>query len=160
MGQRGGIFLAIWVVFASGWLLSCGSKPDSPEARVRALFDKAEVAAENKDLGTLRELVSDNYTDEFRQDKQAILGILAFHFYRNQSIYLLTRVQSVAFPGPARAEAVVFVATAGQPIRGTEELVALRADLFRFDITLADKGKGDWKVTRAQWRRVELKDFL
>ncbi|KRT68674.1 MAG: Uncharacterized protein XU15_C0018G0051 [candidate division NC10 bacterium CSP1-5] len=140
--------------------IACGSKPDSPEARVRALFDKAEVAAEKKDLGTFRDLISDQYLDEFRQDKQAILGILAFHLFRNQSIYLLTRMQTIAFPEPARAEAVILVATAGQPIRGTEELVALRADLFRFDITLADKAKGDWKVTRAQWRRVELKDFL
>jgi hypothetical protein len=127
---------------------------------VRALIQKAEVAAENKDLGALRDLVSDNYTDEFGQDKQAILGILSFHFFRNQSIYLMTRIQTIAFPEVARAEAVLFVATAGQPIRATEELVALRADLFRFDIVLADRGKGGWKVTRAQWRRVELKDFL
>jgi hypothetical protein len=140
--------------------IACGSKPDSPEARVRALFDKAEVAAEKKDLGTLRDLISDNYLDDLGQNKQAILGVLSFHFFRNQSIYILTRIQSIAFPEPAQAGAVVFVATAGQPIRGTEELGALRADLFRFDITLADKDKGDWKVTRAQWRRVELKDFL
>ena len=148
------------LAFVAVLQIACGSKPDSPEARVRALIKKAEVAAEQKDLGTLRNLISDHYLDEFRQDKQAILGILSFHFFRNQSIYLLTRIQTIAFPEPARAEAVILVATAGQPIRGTEELVALRADLFRFDITLADKGKGDWKVTRAQWRRVELKDFL
>jgi hypothetical protein len=140
--------------------IACGSKPDSPEARVRALIKKAEVAAEQKDLGTFRDIISDQYLDEFRQDKQVTLGILSFHFFRNQSIYLLTRIQAITFPEPARAEAVVFVATAGQPIRGTEELVALRADLFKFDVTLAAKGKGDWKVTRAQWRRVELKDFL
>ena len=148
------------LVFVAVLQIACGSKPDSPEARVRALFNKAEVAAEKKDLGTFRDLISDQYLDEFRQDKQAILGVLSFHFFRNQSIYVLTRIQGIAFPEPAQAGAIIFVATAGQPIRGTEELVALRADLFRFDITLADKGKGDWKVTRAQWRRVELKDFL
>ena len=148
------------LVFVAVLQIACGSKPDSPEARVRALFNKAEVAAEKKDLGTLRALISDHYLDDLGQDKQAILGVLSFHFFRNQSIYLLTRIQTIAFPETARAEAVVFVATAGQPIRGTEELVALRADLFRFDITLADKGKDNWKVTRAQWRRVELKDFL
>ena len=148
------------LVFVAVLQIACGSKPDSPEARVRALFNKAEVAAEKKDLGTFRDLISDQYLDEFRQDKQAILGVLSFHFFRNQSIYLLTRIQTIAFPEAARAEAVVFVATAGQPIPGTEDLLRVRADLFRFDITLADKGKDNWKVTRAQWRRVELKDFL
>ena len=148
------------LAFVAVLQISCGSKPDSPEARVRALFDKAEVAAEKKDLGTLRDLISDHYLDDLGQNKQAILGVLSFHFFRNQSIYVLTRIQTIAFPEPARAGAVVFVATAGQPIPGTEDLLRVRADLFRFDITLADKGKGDWKVTRAQWRRVELKDFL
>jgi hypothetical protein len=148
------------LAFVAVLQIACGSKPDSPEARVRALFDRAEVAAEKKDLGTLRDLISDTYLDDLGQNKQAILGVLSFHFFRNQSIYILTRIQSIAFPEPAQAGAVVFVATAGQPIRGTEELAALRADLFRFDITLADNGKGDWKVTRAQWRRVEVKDFL
>ena len=148
------------LVFVAVLQIACGSKPDSPEARVRAVFNKAEVAAEKKDLGTFRDLISDQYLDEFRQDKQAILGVLSFHFFRNQSIYLLTRIQTIAFPETARAEAVVFVATAGQPIPGTEDLLRVRADLFRFDITLADKGKDNWKVTRAQWRRVELKDFL
>lgn len=154
------VFLVTGVLFAAPLFLSCGSKPDTPEARVRALVEKAEAAAEKKDLGTLRDLISENYADDLRQDKQAILGVLAFHFYRNQAIYLLARVQSIAFPEPARSEVVVFVATAGQPIPGTEDLLRVRADLFRFDITLADKGKGDWKVIRAQWRRVELKDFL
>jgi hypothetical protein len=142
------------------WLLACGSKPDTPEGRVRALFEKAEVAAEARDLGTLRELISANYMDDRGHDKQAIVGILYYHFLRNQSVHLLTRVHGIAFPERAKAEATVFVATAGQPIHGTGELLRLRADLFRFDLTLADEGRGAWKVTRGTWRRVEMSDFL
>jgi len=158
--ERRRILLAFTVILTTASLLSCRSQPDTPEARVRATLEKAQAAAENKDLGTLGQLVSDNYTDDLGQDKQTIMGILTFHFFRNQSIYLLTRVHGIAFPEPARAETTVYVATAGQPIRGAEELVLLRADLFRFDFVFADEGKGAWKVTTARWRRVEPADFL
>jgi hypothetical protein len=160
LGKGTVLLLTMGVLVTTSALLSCGSKPDTPEVRVRALFGKAEVAAENKDLEALRELVSDHYADDLRQDKQAILGILAYHFFRNQSIYLLTRIGTVVFPEPSRAEATVLIATAGEPIRGTEELALIRADLFRFEITLAEEGKDTWRVLRARWRRVELKDFL
>ncbi|MFQ5846582.1 MAG: hypothetical protein ACE5IQ_02795 [Candidatus Methylomirabilales bacterium] len=105
--------LAIWAVLASAVLLSCSAEPDSPETQVRALLARAEVAAEGKDLAAFRQLVSDSYTDGRGHNKQAILGILAYHFFRNQSIHLLTRTQAITVPKPAQAEATVLVATAG-----------------------------------------------
>ena len=50
--------------------------------------------------------------------------------------------------------AVVFVLVAG-----AEELERLRADLHRFEITLAGENK-EWKVIRAEWRRAEPGDFF
>lgn len=60
---------------------------------------------------------------------------------------------------PAQAQAVVLVAMAGQPISGAQELERLRADLHRFEITLARENK-EWKVIHAEWRRAEPGDFL
>ena len=48
---------------------------------------------------------------------------------------------------------------AGQPFSGARELERLRADLHRFEITLASENK-EWKVIRAEWRRAEPGDFL
>jgi hypothetical protein len=39
-----------------------------------------------------------------------------------------------------------------------QELERLRADLHRFEITLASENK-EWKVVRAEWRRAEPGDF-
>ncbi|MFQ5829689.1 MAG: hypothetical protein ACE5JD_11125 [Candidatus Methylomirabilia bacterium] len=147
-------------MFTSFGLLACSSEPDSPEGQVRALLDRAEVAAEKKDLGALKPLISDHYTDGLGQNKRGILGILAYHFLRNKSIHLLTRVQSVTLPEPDQAEATVFVAMAGRPIPAVEELAGLRADLYRFDFALAQEGENNWKVIRAVWRPAEIGDFL
>jgi hypothetical protein len=135
------------------------SSGDSPEAQVRALVAQGEAAAEKKESAVLRQMVSEKYADSQGQDKKAVDAILRYYFLRNQSIHLFTRIRQISFPQPDLAQADVMVAMAGQPITDTEQLERLRADLHRFEITLA-RENGEWKVTRAEWRRAEFADFL
>ncbi len=140
-------------------LISCSSQPGTPEAQVRALLKQAETAAENKDSRVLRGFISEKYSDSQGQDKKAVEAILRYYFLRNESIHLLTRVQPITFPEPSRAQAVVLVAMAGQPIPNPQQLERLHADLNRFAITFAREDK-EWKVIDAEWRRAELADFI
>ena len=151
---------ALLAAFAVSTLAACPAEPDSPEAQVRALFARAETAAEQKDAGALKDLVSENYADDGGHDRQAIAGLLTFHFLRHQSIHLLTRVHAIGFPEPTRAAATIFVAMGGTPILVVDDLARVRADLYRFDFDLADEADGDWRVTRAAWRRATPDDFL
>jgi hypothetical protein len=152
--------LAALVSVAALSLVSCRSQPDSPEMQVRSLLERAEVAAEKRDAGALKRLVSETYTDTRGQDKDAIVRLLGFYFFRHKSIHLLTRVQTLEFPEPALAEVTVFVAMAGRPIPAAAELSRLRADLYRFDFVLASESPQDWQVVRAEWRRAKMDDFL
>lgn len=138
---------------------ACSSERNSPEAQVRALLAQGEAAAEKKESAVLRQMVSEKYSDSQGQDKKAIDAILRYYFLRNQSIHLFTRIRQINFPQPDLARADVMVAMAGQPISGAEELERLRADLHRFEFTLA-RENGEWKVIRAEWRRAEFADFL
>lgn len=128
--------------------------------QVRSLLERAEVAAEKRDAGALKQLVSETYTDARAHDKDAIVRLLGFYFFRHKSIHLLTRVQTLEFPEPAQAEVSVFVAMAGRPIPAVAELSRLRADLYRFDFVLTSEGPEDWQVVRAEWRRAKMDDFL
>ena len=141
-------------------MLSCCSKSDSPEDMIRKIIKRAEAAAEERDVGVFKEIISVNYTDKAKHDKKAILGILMYYFLRNRSIHLFTRITDVEFPHPEKAEVTMFVAMAGRPITHAEELLLIRADFHRFDITFADEGNNDWKVIRAGWRRAERDDFI
>ena len=147
-------------VLAACLLVSCWPEPGSPEGQLRAMFVKAERAVEEKDIGALKDLVSDHYADTRGHDKQSIIGLLKFYFFRHKSIHLLTQIRPASFPDSTLAEVTVFVAMAGQPISGAEQLAILRADLHRFDFQLASESSGDWKVFRAEWRRAQLSDFL
>jgi len=140
-------------------LPACSSPPQSAEARIRALLAEMEVAAEGKDLRPLKAVVSEQYADEFGNDRQAIVGLLTYHFLRNQSIHLLTRVAEIELPEPERASVTVYVAMAGRPIPDVDAMTQLRANLYRFDFALEDLEER-WQVKRAAWRPAEARDFL
>lgn len=150
---------ALMLVFLFPLLVSCSSEPDQPEAQVRALLKRAAAAAESKESGVLRGLISEKYSDSQGRDKKAVEAILRYYLLRNESIYLFTRIQSIEFPEASRARSVVLVAMAGQPIVDAHQIERLHADLHRFDITLVREGR-TWKVTDAEWRRAVFGDFL
>jgi hypothetical protein len=138
---------------------ACSSPPQSAEDQIRVLLAEMEVAAEEKDLRPMKAVVSEQYTDEFGNDRQAIVRLLTYHFLRNQSIHLLTRVAAIEIPEPERASVTVYVAMAGRPIPNVDAMTQLRADLYRFDFALEDVEER-WQVKRAAWRPAEARDFL
>jgi len=140
-------------------LPGCRGERASPEAEVRALINSAVAAAEQKSIGTLKDMISEKYADEQGQNKRAIENLLRLHFLRNETVHLYAHTQSVTLPQPERAQATVLVAMAGVPIASAQELPLLRADLHRFEIDFARENK-TWRVRRAAWRRAELGEFL
>lgn len=156
--------LAVAAVLLAGLLpaalpLACASK-GSPEARVRAFVAGAETAAEARDLAAIKDMVAEGYRDDAGRNRRGLMAILGVHFMSNESIHLLTRVAQVRFPEEGGAEATVFVAMAGTPIPGAEELRRIRADLYRFDVLLEEAAGGRWRLASAQWRRASPADFL
>lgn len=140
-------------------LPGCRGERSSPEEQVRAQIHKAVTAAEQKDIGELRDMLSEQYTDEQGQNKRAIEALLRLHFVRNQNIYLFAVIDSVNLTSPDRAHAIVLLAMAGVPIQSAQELPALHADLHRFEIDFTHENK-TWRVRRAAWRRAEPGEFL
>ena len=140
-------------------LPGCRGERTSPEAEVRAQISRALAASEQKSIGTLKDIVSEKYTDDQGHDKRAIENLLRLHFLRHETLHLYARVASITLPQPDRAEAIVLVAMAGVPIVSAQELPTLRADLHRFEINFAREAK-TWRVQRAAWRRAELGEFI
>lgn len=139
--------------------LGACSKPTEPEQQIRALIQDAETAIEKKEIGTARGYVSDRYADDEGRDRRAIDGLLRLYVLRHENIHLLTRVAEVRFPGKARAQAVVYVAMAAQPIERVEDLTSVRADLYQFELDFAEEHAG-WRLTAARWRPALPSDFI
>lgn len=138
--------------------LACSGDPETPEARVRAVFAAIEAAAQARDVAALEEHVSDAYSDPRGHDKRELGAVAAMHLLRNESVHLLTRVRELEIAPDGTARAIALVAMAATPIPGPELLPTLRADLHRFDVELREED-GTWRVTRAEWRPASLAEF-
>lgn len=151
------VFVRAIVISLSLFACAC-SKPETPEQRIRAMLNDAELAAENRDVRALRDCVSERYADEEGRDRRAIDGILRLYVFRNKSIHLLTRIQSITLTPAAHARVVIYVAMAGRPITDAKALAVFHASLYRLDLRLIEEDSV-WRVLRAGWRPAELSDF-
>lgn len=151
-GQRArSMPLAVLAACAALWLGACAAG-DSPEAEVRAVVDEAERAAEARDVGALLDLVAADYRDDRGNQRGELRQYVRGYFVAHQSIHLLTRVDSVELPATDLARVRATVAMLGRQAE-SESAWDLAAEVYDFDITLA-REEGDWRVTRAEWRRA------
>lgn len=155
MRSRGGLGLTGVLALA----LACGGGDESPEAAVRRTLAAIEAAAEARDPGALAEHLSAAYADPQGHDRDAVRRLAAMHLLRHQRVHTFVRVRELAIPEPGQAETDVLVAMAGAEIPDAEALARLRADLYRFTVSLREEEPGVWRVTSARWRPASLDDF-
>jgi hypothetical protein len=129
-------------------LLTACADPGSPEQQVRAVIESMETAAEGRDVGDLMEHISANYRDAQGQDRTEASRYARGYFIANQSVHLLTRIESLEFPSPDEARVKLQVGMAGRGAAPGGSGVS--ADLYDFDLALIREGD-EWKVSYADW---------
>ncbi|HSQ07734.1 MAG TPA: hypothetical protein VLM84_08600, partial [Chromatiaceae bacterium] len=77
----------------------------------------------------------------------------------HRTIHVFQRIQELELRGPDQARVVLVAALTAAPMAGPEDLARLKADLFRFDLELADLGDG-FQITGGLWQRVGLDQLL
>lgn len=122
-----------------------------PGEELRAVMAAAETAAEERDTGHFRRLVSDDYVDTRGRRKQDLIDYLRLYFVANADIEVLSRVQSVELFGDDAAEITLQSALLGRG-QGRSAL-DVDGDLYRIDLELVREG-GDWRIIGADWERV------
>ncbi|HTJ17977.1 MAG TPA: hypothetical protein VL494_14450 [Steroidobacteraceae bacterium] len=116
---------------------------------MRAVIESMEAAVEARDVGALVEHISPNYRDGQGQDRAEASRYARGYFVANQSVHLLTRVESLKFPSPDEARVKLQVGMAGRS--GEPGAASLNANLYDFDLALIREGD-EWKLSYADWR--------
>jgi hypothetical protein len=133
--------------------------PPPAEEEIRAYIEKAVAAVEGRDLNAAMDLVSGDYQDDTGNDKLRISGVLRVVLMRNRTLHLAVRTPTITFPENNLAEALIYVAVAGNPISSSEDWVLGRLDLYRFEVRLK-KEKDDWLLIWSNWRRATREDLI
>ncbi len=137
-------------------LSACGGEQSSPEDAVKAVIEALEQAVEAGSVQEADGFLHPEYKDARHPSKRAALGSLWAYRQRHRTIHLFSVIQTVdVLPAERSAKAVVYVAMTGVPVDSVATLVAVRADLYRFDIEFIAEGD-DWRILHSAWRRADL----
>ena len=138
-------------------LAACSS--DTPEEQIKQYVAAGEEAVENRDVGDLRDLISEGYQDNLGRTRRDLVAIAARYILISKNIHILTRIDELRFPAEDRAEFQLFAAMAGQNISDLDALLNMQADLYRFDLEV-HREEGEWKLVRSDWRPAKAVDFF
>jgi len=142
--MRNVIFACLLLVVAA-----CGESPGTPEEALRAWVAQGEVAAEGKNRSGLLDMISENYGDARGNDREQIGALLRIYFLRQNSIALLTTIDSIEVSGETAATVAVTIGMAGT----TNSALGINADAYKFEFEL-DKPDDDWLLIGARWAEL------
>jgi len=152
-----------WLVAVACLLLvctlwGCGSR-DTPEEQVRRFVEAGELAVEGRSIGDVKELISENYSDDHGRTRRDIVALATRYLFSNKNIHVLTRIGELSFPTQNRAILRLFVAMTGQNVSDLDSLLSMQADLYRFDMELVWE-ENEWKLLKADWQPARGEDFF
>ena len=121
-----------------------------PDEEIAALIAAAEAAAEARDTGHFRSLISDDYVDANGRRKQQLIDMIRGYFFVNSSVEVVNRIEEVTLAGDDAAEVVLQSGLLGQ---GSGGLLDLDGKLYRIELELV-RESGDWTIIGADWERI------
>ena len=144
-------FLRLFLVPAALSAFTGGCSVPDNEALIRELIADAEAAAEARDTGFFRRVISEDYVDGAGRRREQVIERIRGYFFINQRIEVLSRIERVELLGAAEdaAEVTVLVAVIGGP--RSAAITSLEADLERLELALVREG-ADWRIIAAGWR--------
>jgi hypothetical protein len=130
--------------------------PPTDEEQIRALFDDAARATEQKRIGDAVEGLSESFQGQ-GLDKRGAKQLVAAHVLRGSWVSATISGAEVEVEGDAaRAVVDVILSRSGKGTR-LADLLPEQATVHRFTCRLAREPDG-WKVTSAAWRPVSLEE--
>ena len=138
-------------------VISCSSKT-TPEEIAATFIKQSETAFEEGNILALKKLVSSNYQDTHNRGAGDVIAIAAAYIRSSKSMHLLSDLDSAYFEGDL-IQARILTAFAARPIMDKSVLGRMQADIYWFDITLAEES-GGWKLVAALWQQATVEDFF
>ena len=130
-------------------LVACSQS--DPETEIRARLDEAVAAAEQRDTGFFRDLISQDYRDSRGGRRDDVINRVRGGFLRYPRIRVASQIQDVELQGTEKAQVVVVAGLTGDQ---GNLLAGLSADLYRFELDMVRDDDGRWRIIAGDWSSV------
>lgn len=132
--------------------------PPIDEERIQALLAAAARAAEEKRVGDVVEAVSERFAGE-GLDRRALRQLVAYQVMRGEWVAVSIAGVRLEVAGDiARAAVDVVLARSGAG-RTLTDLLPVNGSVQRLLLRL-EREEGEWRVVRARWRAVPVREAL
>lgn len=133
------------ILTAAVLVMACGS-PAAPDEAVRQWIADAEAAVEERDRGSLIDMIADGYIDARGNRRDDIDRLLRLYFLRSQETVLASKIDQLSMHDDSAATVMLTVGVAGTDAT----LFGFSADAYRFELELELSGSA-WKLIGARW---------
>ena len=141
-----------WLAVLASAMLGAGVQgcaPRDPDGELRAVIEAAESAAEARDTGFFRELLSASYVDARGRRRDDVINLIRGFFLVNSTIEVVNRIDEIVLAGDDAATVTLQAAVVGHaPGRS---VLGLEADIYRIELELVREDDA-WRVIGADWR--------
>jgi len=127
-------------------LNACSGPVTGAEEQLRQWVSRGEAAAETKERRELMSMISPAYADARGNERSDIEAVLRLYFFRQSSIGLLTKIETLRVIDDSAAEIELTVGMAGQ----NDSVLGFSADAYRFQLELM-REDDDWQLISARW---------
>jgi hypothetical protein len=125
----------------------CGAR--DPDGELRAVIEAAESAAEARDTGFFRELISTSYGDVHGRRRDDIVNLVRGVFLANSTVEVVNRIDEIVLAGDDAATVALQTAVVGRaPGRS---VLGIDADIYRIELELVREDDA-WRVIAAAWK--------
>jgi hypothetical protein len=129
------------------------------EERIRALFDDAARAAEEKRIGDAVQGVSERFEGEGGLDKAGVRRLVAAHVLRGTWVSVTVSGAKVSVQGDAARAVVDVIMSRSSKGRALADLLPEQATVHRFQLGLQREESG-WRVVTASWRSISVQEAI
>ena len=147
---------AIALATSLWWMLA----DDDPKAEIRAVIDRTVEAAENKEIGTILDAVSEDFSGH-GLDRRELRRMIFALIHRSQWRRIFVTGTDIELQGGDRARVTTgALMTRGNDVKTIEQAaLQTRTDTLRFDLGFK-KEDGQWRVYRLNYKRVAPHEIL
>ena len=148
------------ITFLAALLILASCARESEEARILKFMNSVGKLVEKKDLSGLLTVLTDDYADFEGRDKKATEALVGDYFQRRFGIVmhlLHTKVETITEGGDASLETDIVLSSGGAEV--LRKIIRFAGDFYRFKLELRKTPVG-WRISRAEWEYLALKDLF
>jgi hypothetical protein len=131
-------------------------KRPSDEERIRAVFDEAARAAQEKRADEVVRGVSERFSGE-GLDKAGVKRLVAFQLLRGSWVAVAILGSNVEVQGDAARAVADVLTTRGGKVGRITDLLPEQGAIHRLTMTLA-REEDAWRVVTASWRQISAEE--